>query len=127
MFSVWYLVFVNRLHRKHCSFFHGTIASVTRESSVLSVSSVDLFLSSTGFGLNCFNGEVTMPPTAFVLNLIRYGRKNSKLYFPTLTLTLTPTWFPIHATKVIRQKSEVNKIIRVGKCLQKCLLFRNFA
>ena len=29
--------------------------------------------------------------------------------------------------KVIHEKSEVNKIIWMGKCLQKWILFRNFA
>ncbi|MBR6629303.1 MAG: hypothetical protein IKL03_05025, partial [Bacteroidaceae bacterium] len=37
------------------------------------------------------------------------------------------SWFPIHATKVMHQKSDVNKIISLCKSLQECILFYNFA
>ena len=101
--------------RKTLFFFHETIASVTRESSVLSVSSVGLFLSSTGYGLNCFNGKVTMPLKAFVLHLIRY-----KIVFVIVFVIVA-------ATKVIHRKSEVNNIISMCKSLQITLHFPNFA
>ena len=42
-----------------------------------------------------FFRKVTMPPTALVLQLIGYVRKIiNKLYFPTLTITITSTILP---------------------------------
>lgn len=78
-----------------------------------------------------FFRKVTMPLKAFVLHLIRYGRKNSKLYFSTLTITLTfnvnHTTHLISDAKIQHRESEVNNIISMCKRLQITLSFRNFA